>query len=171
MVAIRIRARGAQIVSGFQALVRPNVQVRLMFGAQVSIELLGHHNTSLGFSRWRRVAVQGDFAEWRGFALYQRNRNVARHHISAAQFESSYRSALLHVGYFHNGQLKIWQARVTQGGLLSREYFVMVSIFYQPDNLVPVAFLHALPVDENRVARAGITRLVRTVVSTRDKQL
>ena len=46
----------------------------------------------------------------------------------------------------------------------------MVCVFHLADNLVTVAFLHALAVDKNRVDCAGIPRLVRTVMPCGDKQ-
>ena len=121
--------------------------------------------------RGRRVAVQRNFAERRRFALHQRYGDIAGHHVSAAQFEHRNGRVLLHVSHSYDRQLEIRLARVAHGRSLPAVHFVMVCVFHLPDDLVAVAFLHALAMEENHVRDAGKAGLVRAVVSGGDEKL
>src|SRR5262249_31775775 len=115
--------------------------------------------------------VDGNVAEVRGLTLFQGNGDVAGHDVGAAQLENRDGGVLLHVSDADDGQLEIGLAGIMDRRLLPVERFPAIAIGDVADDLVALPSVDAAAVNENSIGRAGVSRLVRTVVASGDKQL
>src|ERR1051326_317399 len=157
MILIGVGARRTQIIAWFETLVSTDAQIHLVLGADERIEFLGHDDAALPLARRRELMLQRDIAEGRGFTLNQRNGDVARHHVGATQLEGGNAGLLLHIRNPDDGEFKIRLAGFANCGPLSPENLVMIRVFYMADDLVALARLHPLAMNEDHVRQASIT--------------
>src|SRR5262249_60800572 len=76
---------------------------------------------------------------------------------------------LLYIRDSDNCEFKIWLAGAVHARTLSAIGFIVIAVFYVPDNLVTLSRLHAFAVKKDRVHWTGVARLVGTVVAPGNK--